>query len=157
VIIAASWEQGVPAEYRSLNQTWTETRARHILEWFVGLWDEADVVTGHYIRKFDIPIINGCLFEFGYPPLQPKFTIDTHGDMPRIAGMSKSQENLGDMLRVGSKKFHMNDTLWRAVSRLTKDGLEEARVRVVSDVAQHQDLRVSLSRDWLKAGRWWRP
>jgi hypothetical protein len=157
VIIAASWERGVQADFYSLNPTWDERDAREMLEWFASLWDEADIVTGHYIRKFDIPIVNGCLFEWGYPPLKPKRTLDTHGDMPRLAGMSKSQENLGEMLRIGSKKFHMNDTLWREVSRLTPRGLEEARARVVADVAQHQELRERLSGDWLKSGRWWAP
>lgn len=144
-------------EWRSLNTTWREADAREMLEWFSELWNEADAITGHYIRKFDLPIINGCMFEWGYPPLAPKLTIDTQADIPRIAGMSKSQENLGEMLDIGSKKFHMNDTLWRDVARLTRYGLDEAQKRVVDDVRQHQELRERLSGDWLKAARMWRP
>lgn len=155
VIIAASWSGKQRVEWRSLNPLWDEGDARAMLEWFVGLWDEADAVTGHYIRKFDLPIINGCLFEWGYKPLSPKRVIDTHGDIPRVGGLSKSQENLSEMFKIGSKKFHMNDTLWRAVARLTPYGLAEARKRVVDDVKQHDELRERLSHDWLKASKVW--
>lgn len=154
VIVAAAWSTG-RIETRSLGQTWREDDARAILEWFVGLWEEAEAVTGHYIRKFDLPILNGCLREWGYPPLSPKPTIDTKDDMVKAAGMSKSQENLSEMLRIGSKKFHMNDQLWRQVARLTPYGLEEARKRVVADVRQHRKLRQELAKEWLHPRRVW--
>ena len=157
VIIAASWGPEDPVETRSLRSVWTEFDARLMLEWFVDLWERADVVTGHYIRKFDLPILNGCLFEWGYPPLSPKLTSDTQADIPKIGGLSKSQENLSEMLRIGSKKFHMNDTLWRSVARLTRDGLHEATTRVVDDVRQHQELRERLSGHWLKRAKTWTP
>jgi hypothetical protein len=157
VIIAASFSRDDPVEFRSLSTTWSEKDAVEMLEWFIDLWDQADAVTGHYIRKFDLPIINGALLEHGMKPLSAKRTIDTQADIPKIAGLSRSQENLGEMLRIGSKKFHMNDTLWRDVARLTRHGLDEAQKRVIDDVRQHQELRERLSGDWLKSPKVWRP
>src|SRR5690606_40829515 len=43
-----------------------------MLREFKRLYDEADGVTGHYIRKHDLPIINGALLEHGLPLLGPK-------------------------------------------------------------------------------------
>jgi len=157
VIIACSWSQDDPVDYRSLGTQWREKDARAMLEWFVELWDEATHATGHYIRKFDLLILNGCLLEWGYDPLKPKLTIDTQQDIPKVGGMSKSQENLSEMLNIGSKKFHMNDALWRQVARLTRYGLDEAQKRVVDDVRQHQELRERLSGSWLKQPRMWKP
>src|SRR5687768_13914464 len=48
---------------------------------FKARYDAADMVTGHYIRRHDLPIINGALMEFGLPGLGPKLTCDTRLDM----------------------------------------------------------------------------
>lgn len=39
-------------------------------EWY----DAADVVTGHYIREHDLPVINGAMLEYELPPLDAKLT-----------------------------------------------------------------------------------
>lgn len=156
VIIAASWSLDDPVLTWGLGTTWTKESAREMLEGFVELWNQADVVTGHYIRKFDLPIINGCLLEHRMAPLEEKLTIDTKNDILKSAGLSKSQENLSEMFNIGSKKFHMNDTLWRDVARLTRYGLDEAHKRVVDDVRQHQHLRLELA-GWLSSPKLWRP
>src|SRR4051812_11930508 len=41
---------------------------------FVDAYDSADVVTGHYIRGFDLPLINGALDRLCLPGLGPKWT-----------------------------------------------------------------------------------
>src|SRR6185436_10157697 len=38
-----------------------------MLQFFVNRYNKADIVTGHYIRVHDLPIINGALMEFGLP------------------------------------------------------------------------------------------
>lgn len=155
VIIAAAWE-GQPAETWSLRPTWSERDARKMLVEFRKLYDAADVVTGHYIRKFDLPILNGALLEWGMEPLGRKLTVDTKLDLLNVAGLSQSQENLSALKDLEESKFHMNDNWWRKVARLTPEGLLLAKTRVVQDVRQHQELRSSLQR-WLKPPQVWSP
>lgn len=157
VIICAAWH-GEPSEVWSLNTRWSEKDMVRMLCSFREMYDAADVVTGHYVRKFDLPILNGSLFEFGLPMLSEKLVVDTKTDLVNFAGMSASQENLSEMFRIGSKKFHMNDTWWRKVARLTPEGLDLARTRVVDDVIQHQQLREELAAAGaLKRATLWKP
>jgi hypothetical protein len=155
VIIAAAWE-GELVQVWGLRSRWTERDAKRMISGFRQLWDEADVVTGHYIRKFDLPILNGACLEWGIDPLTRKPTIDTKLDLLDIAGMSQSQENLSALKELEASKFHMNDTWWRKVARLTPEGLALAETRVIADVHQHQVLRESLHQ-WLKPPVVWRP
>ncbi len=113
-----------------------------MLSEFVRMYDEADIVTGHYIRKHDLPIINGALLEYGMPALGPKLVCDTKEDLRPIKDISQSQESLADMLHTVYKKIHMTQRDWRAANRLEE--IEAAQRRVVNDVRQHQELRLKL-------------
>lgn len=115
-----------------------------ILDWFVALYDQADIVTGHYILMHDLPIINGALLEYGRKPLGPKLVSDTKVHLIGGKGVSKSQESLADMLGVQADKYHMTQAKWRAANRLEFLGLAETRMRVESDVRQHMQLRAAL-------------
>jgi hypothetical protein len=129
-----------------------------MLQGFVDLYDEADMVTGHFIRKHDLPIINGALMEYGLPPLKPKLTSDTKLDLLKRSGISASQENLAAMLGVPSPKVGMNQHMWRQANRLEPDGIELVRQRVVGDVKQHKQLRRALvERGMLGPPRMWKP
>src|SRR4051794_15706557 len=55
----------------------------YILEEFVKMYNEADIVTGHYIRRHDLPIVTTALSEFGMSPLSPKDTSDTKLDLKK--------------------------------------------------------------------------
>lgn len=116
-----------------------------ILEEFVALYNEADIVTGHYIRRHDLPIINGALMEMNMPTLDPKKLVsDTKTDLVQRKGISASQESLADVLGVRAPKYHMTQFKWRAANRLTPAGIEQARKRVVGDIRQHKSLRKAL-------------
>lgn len=135
-----------------------------LLDSFRQLYDAADIVTGHYIRNHDLPIINGAMVEQGMKPLAPKLTIDTKNDLIRFKGISKSQESLGLMLahfdgrKHLSAKEHMGQDEWRRANRLTSGGVEETKRRVVGDVKQHKALRIALGEaGLLKAPRMWQP
>lgn len=125
---------------------WTQPdySVEEMLLFFTELWDEADIVTGHYIRKFDIPILNGNLFERGYPLLGQKDVQDTKVDLKEFSGLSKSQENLAQMLETFEAKYKMNDAKWRDATRLTDSGVKETYNRVTNDVVQHKALRAAL-------------
>ena len=116
---------------------------RDILSWFVCLYDRADIVTGHYIRKHDLPIINGALLEYGMSPLGLKLTIDTKLDLLPMKDISRSQESLGAMLGTSQQKVHMTQADWRAANRLER--ITAAETRVIADVRQHQELRLKLN------------
>lgn len=130
-----------------------------ILTEFRKMWDRADCATGHYCLKFDLPILNAAMLENGLPLLDEKLVSDTKVDLRHIAGLSQSQENLSDMLRVvDEKKFHMNDNRWRESNRLTPAGIRLAKKRATDDVRQHRALRRELIRAGaLKPPRMWRP
>lgn len=128
-----------------------------MLEGFRGLFDEADMVTGHFIRGYDLPVINGAMTEYGLPPLSSKLAHDTKLDLMKRSGLSGSQENLADMLGVPEPKVQMNQRKWREANRLTPHGLELTRRRVVGDVLQHVELRKRLiDLGYLDAPRVWR-
>jgi hypothetical protein len=140
-------------------------RMTELLEGFRAEYDHADIVTGHFIRNHDLPIINGALVELGRKPLEPKLTVCTKNDLVRFKGISKSQESLGLMLAHFNKKAkflkakeHMGQDDWRRGNRLTHEGVEETKRRVVGDVKQHKELRLALVKaGLLKSPKVWRP
>ena len=113
-----------------------------MLEGFRMLYDQADIVTGHYIRKHDLPIINGARLEYELAPLSAKLSSDTMLDLIRKKDISASQESLGAMFGLAEPKVHMNQADWRAANRLLHPEL--AKARVIGDVRQHQALRLKL-------------
>ena len=119
---------------------------------------EADLVTGHYIRRHDLPIINGALYEYGLPLLVPKWTCDTKLDMFTKADIPATQEFLCETLGCPIPKVHMTQTDWREANRLTPRGLEKTRKRVTTDVQQHMWLREEmLQRGMLRPISVWNP
>lgn len=129
-----------------------------VLAAFVERYNHAGLVTGHYIRKHDLPIINGALLEQGMPPLSEKLTHDTKLDLLIAKDMPVSQENLAAMLGVSLRKVHMLQADWREANRLTPEGLAKTEARVVGDVRQHMEMRLSLLRArLLRPPRVWRP
>lgn len=128
-----------------------------ILREFVDAWNLADMVTGHYIKGHDIPMINGALMECGLPALEDKLVQDTKCDLLNVKGISKSQESLGAMLALEQPKVQMNQSKWRAANRLTPEGLREVRERVTGDVKQHMALRLELLKHgYLAQPKLWR-
>jgi hypothetical protein len=106
-------------------------------------YDEADIVTGHYIIGHDLPIINGAMLEYHMPPLGPKMVWDTKIHLRHMKDISRSQESLGDMMGTTFEKIHMSQADWRAANRLQR--IEAAQRRVQNDVRQHQEMRLRLS------------
>ena len=121
-----------------------ESTAHDMLAAFVAAYKQADLVTGHYIRGYDLPMVNGALSEYGLPILDDKMVQDTKIDLVRRAGLSGSQENLGAMLGLHHPKIKMDQTKWRNANRLTPEGVALARERVVGDVLQHIEMRQRL-------------
>ena len=131
---------------------------RECLERFLDAYGQADIITGHYIERHDLPLLNDHCMRFGWSTLKPKLTQDTKTLLPKVKGLGLSQENLGTLYELDKKKHHMNGRRWADANTLTLEGQEEARRRVVSDVHQHKELRRALlDRGYLKAPRKWAP
>lgn len=139
-------------------QTKREGSLDRMLRLFREAYEEADMVTGHFIRGYDLPVLNGAMMEVNIAHLGPKLTCDTKNDLLKRKYISVSQENLAEMLDLPEPKVHMNTPRWRRANRLTPEGVELSRVRCVGDVVQHKELRLELlRRDWLAGPSVWRP
>lgn len=131
---------------------------QNMLSRFLRAYDEADMVTGHFIRGHDLPIINAALIEAGFPTLSSKLTSDTKLDLIKRGSMSASQKNLSEMLDVKYPKVDMPQGSWREANRLTNDGIALAVARVKGDIHQHKALRTEMiARKLLGEPRMWHP
>jgi hypothetical protein len=111
---------------------------------FCEVYDNADIVTGHFIRSFDLPVINGALVRLGLTPLEQKLAQDTKLDFYQASGISKSMENLSAMFEAKHQKFPMNTALWGKSNMLLPEGIELAKKRVSFDVVEHIELRQTM-------------
>jgi hypothetical protein len=154
--IAWGWVGESAIEYEILDQDLGNEQ--HMLLRFLEAYREADMVTGHYITRHDLPMINDHCMRFGWSLLEPKLVQDTKTLLTRVRGLGLSQENLGTLFELDEKKHHMNGRRWAVANTLSEAGREEARKRVVQDVRQHKRLRTALIHlGYLKAPVTWRP
>lgn len=152
--IAASWVDD-PQVYCWL-VTPDPRSYRRMLTGFRAMYDRADWVTGHNLRKHDLGIINGAMVEFGLPPLEPRVAQDTLRDLTKTPGLPRDQESLCELFGIEAPKHHMNQHRWRVANRLRDTSQTETRV--VGDVVQHKLLRAELlRRGLLKEPRRWAP
>lgn len=157
-IIAASWVGQKKVHSWHLRLEDHATSMEEMLLGFKALYDEADIVTGHYIRGYDLTRIQEALFEFGLPLLGQKWTSDTKGDLIKLSGISKSQQNLGSVVDTPAPKVGMSMMDWRKANRLEPAGIELALERCVGDVIQHKQMRQELiEAGVLGPGKLWHP
>ena len=125
---------------------------------FLKDYEKADMVTGHFIRGFDLPLINGTCIRLKVKPMKQKLSHDTKNDLITMQGLSKSQENLGAMLQLEHKKVLMNTMKWEIANTLSPEGRIHTKERVVGDVNQHIEFRQELiEREALLPPRLWTP
>jgi len=140
--IACQWLDRTRAE------CWVLTREpgsmREMLVAIRERYEIADMVTGHFIRGYDLPLLNAMMIDNGLPALGRKLTHDTKLDLMRMQGISKSQENLAALLGLQHQKVQMNQAKWREANRLTPEGIALTRKRVIGDVKQHIEMRARL-------------
>lgn len=157
--IACSWMDEDEITCWQLDPWDMEGSMFDMLHGFSVLYEQADMVTGHYIRKHDLPIINGALMENQMMPLKAKLAHDTKSDLIKTGGLSMAQEALGAMYELERVKFHMTQNDWRRGNRLVDPiGFKLTHDRVTEDVKQHKELyRVLQEHQVLKAPKTWRP
>jgi len=142
IITAAAWkwlgEAGVQAttHYQEPAEAIATRLAVEIMQ--------ADMVFGHYIRGFDLPLVNGNLLRGGSSPLQPVLAQDTKLDLIKTHGRSLSQRNLADMIGVEDPKIDVTLYEWEAFNTRVPGFEEKGIIRVTGDVAQNIAMRARL-------------
>jgi hypothetical protein len=116
----------------------------YMLTEFLRYYDQADIVTGHYIRKHDLPLLNDHALRLLGRPIGAKLTQDTQRDMTSVKSMGKSQDNLAVTFGLAEEKHHMTGADWRLANQLGRTGVDLARKRVINDVKQHKAIRRKL-------------
>lgn len=149
-IIAWSWIGDEKVEVR--------TRLEGIgplLAAFREVYEEADIVTGHNVIRFDLPILNSEFLRANSRSLGPKLVQDTM-KIVKTKGFKKGQDNIGKLLRLSVDKMPLSWQEWQ--DAYEEDGWQTAIERCASDVIQHKQMRQAmLERDWLKPPTYWRP
>lgn len=112
-----------------------EDSMRRGAEQFRAVWDQADFVVGHNIRRHDGKILAGLYTSLGLPLLRPKRMVDTYLDQPKMAGLSRSLENLADRWGCPIKKLHLSEFDWERAYDGVPAGVRLMRERVLSDVS----------------------
>jgi len=133
------------------------------IEHITALLTSPDILTGHNIDRFDLPLLQAQRLRFGMSPLPALQTQDTMR-LPKRRDMSVSQESL--ISYAGLKptcsigmpiyKNHLAIPAWEEAAL----GWNDATLieRPASDVHGHAHLRqVLVAKEYLGAPRRWRP
>lgn len=154
--IAWSWVGQKTVHCRVLEQDLSNERS--MLAEFLDAYNRADCVTGHYLRKHDLPLLTDHCMRLGFPLPKRVLVSDTMLDLPQVKGLGKSQENLAVTFGVDAAKHHMTGAQWRVANALDPAGRAASRKRVVDDVIQNKQLRsMLLERGLLRAPTTWGP
>lgn len=157
-VTAIAWSWLGEDEVNYAVQTLEDGTLSSMLREFTTAYDHADMVTGHYIRGYDLTVLNGAMLEAGLPPMDKKMSSDTKLDLKKTKYQSMSQESLSAMLGIEASKVHMTQQDWREANRLTPEGIDKTIARVTGDVIQHKALRAKLIElGWLGTPKVWSP
>lgn len=123
-------------------------RCRVEAEEFRGFWDQADFVLGHNIRRHDRKILDGLYTALDLPLLAAKRMVDTYMDQPKMAGLSRSLENLASRWDCPVRKLPLSEFDWERAYDGIPEAVEIMRRRVLSDV----DISIWLYGELLERG-----
>jgi hypothetical protein len=155
IITAAAWKW-IGERGRAEVRTHYETPAEDIARELAAILEDADVVVGHYIRGFDLPLLNGNLLRAGEPPLAAVLAHDTKLDLTRMHGRSLSQKNLAAQIGVAKPKVDVTLYEWECFNTRVPGFREKGIERVRGDVLQNIEMRSRLiEMGWLGAPRQW--
>lgn len=101
---------------------------------FAKLWEQSDVVMGHYIRRHDIKLLQGMMDMLALPRLPDRRVIDTCVDMAKSAGYSKSLENQCARWGCPWEKVNMTEYDWEQAYDGIPWAVEKMKRRCTTDV-----------------------
>lgn len=115
--------------------------------------NEAKMLTGHNIARFDLPVINAEAMRLGLKPIKEALVQDTMW-LARAKGFKKGQDNIGRLLKTHNEKLALDWQAWQ--DAYDEEGWATIRERAESDVIQHKEIRKSLlNYGYLKQPRKW--
>lgn len=130
-----------------------ERRAEMLAPLLVAM-GEADMLTGHNILRFDLPVINAECMRLGLEPVREKLVQDTM-KLARAKGFKKGQDNLETLFRTRQQKLALNWQEWQ--DAYDESGWQTIRDRAETDVVGHKEIRQELiKRCLLKPPVMWR-
>lgn len=130
-------------------------RRRKMLEPLVEAIAEADMLTGHNLIRFDLPVLNAECLRLGLPALGMQLVQDTMR-LVKTKGFKKGQDNLVALLDVPEPKLALSWQEWQRAYE--EKGWATVVERCVGDVRGHKLMRQELlDRGWLKEPARWRP
>lgn len=128
-------------------------RRGKMLEPLIEAMNSADILTGHNIIRYDLPVIQAECMRIGLPPIGPYRVQDTIR-MRKTKGFKKGQDNLGRLLHSLQQKEAMDWEAWD--QEYERDGWPAIISRCKTDVIQHKQIREEMiERGWLRGiSRW---
>jgi DNA polymerase elongation subunit (family B) len=152
---AYSWGGDIVVEALPVAKFYDVEARRRFLEPLIHELGQADVVTGHNVLRFDLPVLQAEVMRLGMPSLPPLLVQDTIR-LPRSKGFKKGQDNLGVLLAVPVGKLPLNFQQW--AEAYAEPDLGTVKDRVAGDVRQHMLIREAMrDRGWLTPPRRWQP
>lgn len=131
-----------------------EKRAK-MLEPLLKAIDEADMITGHNLIRFDLPILNSECLRLGFPSLKGMLVQDTMRFV-KTKGFKKGQDNISALIEVPIHKLSLSWQQWQEA--YAEKGWSTVVERCKSDVASHKIMRQEmLDRGWLRSPIRWIP
>ena len=122
---------------------------------FLADYERADMVTGHNLIRFDLPVLNADLLRHGFPSLGAKLVQDTIR-IVKTKGFKKGQDNLSTLIENPIGKMPLNWQEWHNAYK--EPGWPTVIERVTSDVRGHKLLRERmLERGWVRRPVMWSP
>lgn len=106
-----------------------------IAEELRGVWMDADFIIAHNGRRHDRKILDGMFMALGLELLPQRRIVDTYLDLPKMAGLSRSLENLSARWACPIKKLHLEEHVWEAAYDEQPWALQVMKRRVQSDVS----------------------
>lgn len=114
----------------------------------------ADVLTGHNIARFDLPIVNAECMRLGLDPIR-EVRVDDTMRLRRSKGFKKGLDNLAVLYGTPTQKLSLSWQEWQ--DAYDEDGWQTIRDRCESDVVAHKQVREILhERGLLHPVRVWR-
>lgn len=130
-------------------------RRRKMLEPLLEAIGKADMVTGHNLIRFDLPVLNAECLRLGFPSLGGILVQDTMR-LVRTKGFKKGQDNISYLLDVPINKIPLTWQQWQ--DAYEEKGWATVVERCKSDVAGHKLMRQEMmDRKWLRAPIRWNP
>lgn len=155
--VAYSWvgQEAVYSEISGPDGFFYDEPRRKMLEELLEAISQADIVTGHNLIRFDLPVVQAECLRLGLPPLKSVLVDDTMSVL-KSKGLKKGQDDISQLLGVPVEKQAMTWQQWQ--DAYAEKDWPKIRSRAESDVLAHKLMRARMRElGWLKPPRRWKP